>query len=388
MLRDDKGFVNFIQFKLASSVLTATENSLDNTTYSSLFASTAQVSVSSDITFVYNNKKITYFQTYTGKLYFLGQIATDIEAKSADYIALNAAWKSKSSFSLSAPTILNLCSPLPVNPAIQNLPASETIIGALVDNTTKITLKCPDNCVVCTSVEVCTVCRVGYSLNDATGKCVFCKGCYTCSPTNPDTCYLCFAPAVLNRTSSTCVIPSCTAANCLICDISGTCTICRYGFGLANSACQKCSVAGCKSCALSADSCDANQCMLGYVYYLKNTTSKGVCQPCVSGCDVCLTTDLSACTFCSAGYYSAADSAGVNRCNTCFANCKICTAVNVCTTCVSGYTPSTDGSSCTLLCTSNCLTCSQTNASSCLTCYGGSVLNATSNICSIDTSCN
>lgn len=260
--------------------------------------------------------------------------------------------------------------------------------ASVVDSKTGLTLKCPDNCAACTSSESCSICRVGYSLNDQTGKCVFCNGCLTCSPLDPNVCYLCFAPTILNKTKSTCDLPQCTISNCLICNATGQCTSCKAGYGLSNSQCQKCSVTGCRSCSASADSCDSNSCMLGYVYYLNPSTSKGVCQPCSSGCDICSTSDLSACSSCSAGYYAQADSSGINRCVTCFANCKECSSANVCTKCVTGYIPSADGSSCTLKCSDSCLTCDQSSASKCLSCYAGSVLNTTLNKCMVDMSCN
>ena len=128
--------------------------------------------------------------------------------------------------------------------------------------------------------------------------------------------------------------------------------------------------------------------MLGYVYYLNPSTGKGVCQPCASGCNVCSSSDLSACSSCAPGYYPKADMNGVNRCVSCFANCKECSSVNVCTKCVTGYIPSADGSSCTLKCSESCLTCDQSSASKCLSCYAGSALNTISNKCMVDMSCN
>lgn len=192
----------------------------------------------------------------------------------------------------------------------------------------------------------------------------------------------------MNRTSSECVLPQCTTQNCLQCDINGICTKCMLNYGLINNTCQKCSSAGCRSCSTAVDTCDTNSCMLGYVYYLNPSTGKGVCQPCASGCTVCLASDLSACSTCSAGYYPQADSTGVNRCVTCFTNCKTCTSANKCTKCVTGYVPSADGSSCTLKCSDNCLTCDQTNSTKCLSCFAGSTLDTDTSRCSVDLSCN
>lgn len=46
-----------------------------------------------------------------------------------------------------------------------------------------------------------------------------------------------------------------------------------------------------------------------------------MCQPCASGCDVCMTTDLTECTVCSVGHYIKKDINGVSRCEHCFENC-------------------------------------------------------------------
>jgi len=80
LFRDDNGFVSFIQLSLNNSLLVGTEHTFDNSTYASLFTSRGQASVSNDILFAYNNKQVTYFQAYSGKIYYLGQLATDIEA--------------------------------------------------------------------------------------------------------------------------------------------------------------------------------------------------------------------------------------------------------------------------------------------------------------------
>ena len=102
---------------------------------------------------------------------------------------------------LTAPTVLNFCNPVPFTQSTSSISATEVLSSSVVDSSTGQTLKCPDNCVACTSAEKCSICRIGYSLNEATGKCVYCNGCLSCNPIEVDVCYLCFAPEVLNRTS-------------------------------------------------------------------------------------------------------------------------------------------------------------------------------------------
>lgn len=88
--------------------------------------------------------------------------------------------------SLTAPTLLTYCNPLPPSTTTTTVvDASGTLSVSTIDVTSGQTIKCPDNCATCTSAEACTVCRVGYSLNEDTGKCVFCNGCLTCSPVDP-----------------------------------------------------------------------------------------------------------------------------------------------------------------------------------------------------------
>ena len=102
---------------------------------------------------------------------------------------------------------------------------------------------------------------------------------------------------------------------------------------------------------------------------LESINRKGSLPTMFFGCNVCSSSDLSACSSCAPGYYPQADSSGVNRCVTYFSNCKVCTSATKCTKCVAGYIPSADGSTCTLKCSENCLTCDQTNSTQCLTCY-------------------
>jgi len=47
-----------------------------------------------------------------------------------------------------------------------------------------------------------------------------------------------------------------------------------------------------------------------------------------------------------------------------------------------------DGTSCTLKCSDNCLTCDQSDATKCLTCFQGGQLDTTTNKCIADPTCN
>lgn len=85
LLKDDNGLVYMVDLNLDGTTLTAEEFTLDKATYNTLFGKTSYVSISEDIVFVYNNKQISYFQAYETKLYYLGQLDSSIETKSANY---------------------------------------------------------------------------------------------------------------------------------------------------------------------------------------------------------------------------------------------------------------------------------------------------------------
>lgn len=85
LLKDDNGLVTFIQFELKDSLLEGIEHSMDKESYNALFGAGSYASVNNDIIFAYINKKISYFQAYEGKLYYLGEMTEDIETASEQY---------------------------------------------------------------------------------------------------------------------------------------------------------------------------------------------------------------------------------------------------------------------------------------------------------------
>lgn len=80
LISDEKGFITLIQLKLVNSLIVPYTFTLDQSTYSSVFNATAFISISNNIIFVYNNKTFSYFQTYMDKIYFLGDLSSDVVA--------------------------------------------------------------------------------------------------------------------------------------------------------------------------------------------------------------------------------------------------------------------------------------------------------------------
>lgn len=145
------------------------------------------------------------------KIYYLGQLASDIESAGDSYRIQYSPKEVSIVLSLTSPSDLALCQPTGTSNSSSTSTTTantqEVSSASVVDTKTGLTIKCPDNCAACTSSESCSICRVGYSLSDQSGKCVFCNGCLTCSPADSSVCYMCFAPTILNKTTSTCDLP-------------------------------------------------------------------------------------------------------------------------------------------------------------------------------------
>lgn len=222
LISDKNGFVTLVQLKLVNSLIVPSTFTLDNSTYSTVFNSTAFISISNNIIFIYNNKTFSYFQTYLNKIYFLGNLPSDVVSVSEEYRIKYSPKIINIVLSLSSPSNLSLCRATGSNTTSSVSSTTTNMNSAyVIDESTGLAIKCPDNCVSCASSESCSVCSVGYSLNDQSGKCVFCDGCLSCSPYNKSHCYLCFAPTILNTATNTCDLPKCTVDNCLMCDANG-----------------------------------------------------------------------------------------------------------------------------------------------------------------------
>jgi len=67
-----------------------TEITLEKSDYSSLFAESAVVSLTSNAVVTYLNTKLTYFQAADETLYYLAQIVSDLETEALKYASLSS----------------------------------------------------------------------------------------------------------------------------------------------------------------------------------------------------------------------------------------------------------------------------------------------------------
>lgn len=114
----------------------------------------------------------------------------------------------------------------------------------------------------------CSVCPLGYSLNQ--GQCVSCttSQCQTCNPTNPDQCYSCLPGFYLNSNSQCTACPS----SCATCLTGNGCLTCASGYTtLANAPitpggyqCIACD-SPCATCINTPDYCTS--CVDGYQFF-------------------------------------------------------------------------------------------------------------------------
>jgi hypothetical protein len=168
-------------------------------------------------------------------------------------------------------------------------------------------LRCPSNCLNCTSTTSCSLCASGYAPT-ATGVCSpYCyntsvlpnatRGCnYTCS----SNCSSCFGP---------------NSGQCLTCSIgfleTGQCvSTCSVGFIQSGNQCAQCPLE-CSTCSSSQRclSCSAG-------YYLVPSSNSG--SSCVR--------------LCPSAYYpsNTANTAGLGQCLSCTTGCKRCKDANFC----------------------------------------------------------
>ena len=180
-------------------------------------------------------------------------------------------------------------------------------------------LKCPVNCVACTSNTVCTTCAVGFTQPQSNAG------------ANPQ---ICTAPC---NNCLACSAPALTAANS-----PGTCSSCKEGFYLKAPACEPCT-GNCKACT------GANQCTTCNDGSYKTTTAGvapapatdtcTICTP-ASNCKTCTSATPGVCTACPNGRFLFTD----NTCMPCGADCTTCTSSTKCTVCNPGVYLKNDGS--------------------------------------------
>lgn len=157
--------------------------------------------------------------------------------------------------------------------------------------------KCNPLCLSCDLGGICKACQLGFALDKQTGQCKYCNGCKTCNVNDVEKCTSCFSPQVLNKVTNKCVDVNCLSADCVECDLSGSCLECARGFTVQGTGCAKCQVQFCSTCSSSVSQC--NTCKDGYIY----NSVKNKCLPCASTCKSCKSSDISECVECITGFY-------------------------------------------------------------------------------------
>lgn len=245
---------------------------------------------------------------------------------------------------------------------------------------------CIENCneddSICSSIPICTQCKVGYYVDDKF-ECAQCAdNCAYCDGPNPEQCSECLEGYYNYNNKCTQCSPSCKTCDsdpnhctschsgkyekdgqCLTCD-TNTCSECvneasyctkcsndKYvyegqcysscsdvkngpvGSNTDTKECYKCILLD--NCVSYDDSCQCTSC--NESFYL----SDQICHKCPLGCTSCSASDPTKCPSCFDGFYHDDSN---NTCNQCDKSCFNCTAAgnNNCITCNTGYVMNDD----------------------------------------------
>ncbi|ELP85997.1 hypothetical protein EIN_450560 [Entamoeba invadens IP1] len=196
---------------------------------------------------------------------------------------------------------------------------NKTVCGRCTEGLVQIGNSCVevDHCIE-TDGQQCSLCELGYSLNNS--KCEKCKdsNCATCI-VNKDMCTICLSEFRLTSQKT-----------CLFCNES-------IGYKMFQDKCVKCD-SSCKSCELHSPQI-CTECVGTSV--LKN----GKCIQCEDGCKSCNSENVSICEECLDGFIMNLDS---NTCVKCSGNCSTCQFEDTsqCISCLPGYYFSEDQKNC------------------------------------------
>eukprot|EP00930_Biecheleria_cincta_P039644 TRINITY_DN27236_c0_g1_i1.p1 TRINITY_DN27236_c0_g1~~TRINITY_DN27236_c0_g1_i1.p1 ORF type:complete len:833 (-),score=117.21 TRINITY_DN27236_c0_g1_i1:63-2561(-) len=202
---------------------------------------------------------------------------------------------------------------------VEKLPCMKCRAGHGMDGNGTCKLCTVPQCSVCGQPQDCQKCDTGFTpVQDSSGRwsCGSCAShCISCDEAGVDRCDVCQDSFVLYG-------GQCQACgkHCLRCEKASYCSAggCVEGYGLQGSQmgffpspqCRQCSVANCKKCDSSGDTCD--EC--GDEYGL---TSLSECAPCGPGCVSC--DDAGSCTQCVVGFV-----AREGKCKACADDCLHC----------------------------------------------------------------
>jgi len=153
--------------------------------------------------------------------------------------------------------------------------------GYYADKELNRCINCDAKCLHCDQAFACKECYPGFTMID--GQCLPClEPCKTCS-TSQTSCTSCIIDAMYDSSAGNCqkLCKGSSERNCLSCDDkTGTCLMCKPGYGLVNGECAKhdCQISNCVTC-LSSSMCQ--MCAVGY------QADKGSCFVCSENCSNC-----------------------------------------------------------------------------------------------------
>ena len=255
-------------------------------------------------------------------------------------------------------------------------------------------LQCGENCVLCDSQNVCSICpngrskingsccdpkcdncvankcyscQAGFQLVD--GRCAECpKDCSSCKSGKciqlscPANCLNCNEKGKCLRCSSLCYLSKDTCFDCpegcLACDNEKLCTKCPKGKYLKNGSC----------CGDFCTSCSGNQCFKCEEDYLLKDNNCVACPSTCKGCKegACLNgscpkycqtcSSKTSCTACISGYYL-----DTSNCFQCNPRCKDCNSKDLCLSCFETQVFSNG-----YCCEPNCISCTHEKCWACL----------------------
>ena len=187
-------------------------------------------------------------------------------------------------------------------------------------------ITCPKNCDTCSHPNICTTCFSGNFLQN--DQCYpddsICDeefGCHQCDMQSLKACIKCY-PGYRLLSSGQC--ESCSK-DCLDCETSNKCNLCKEGYFNQNGQCEQCS----ENCFQCSDSTSCTECFVGYA--LRND---GHCKKCEDpNCGICDGYTGEICYQCKFMHFLSD-----KKCELCGMGCDKCISSNICTYCNPDFT--------------------------------------------------
>lgn len=228
-----------------------------------------------------------------------------------------------------------------------SIPTSDQI-ACMINNCSLI-----QDCQICNGSEICSSCRIGFSFDKVSGKCLqnTCKVSHCLYCDNNGLCLKC--SSINTLVNGNCLAVFCPMVNCQVCKLNSIyCDVCSdgYSWNIWSKQCEKSILIGCSlyevvnrkdfQCLECGNNNICNQCSPYYTYNNLISTCTSLCS--INYCIKCSSTLT--CSECDAGYTLSSNALQCTR--SCFVqNCNSClTSTSVCDLCSQGYTY--NGSAC------------------------------------------